>query len=213
MALKGPQLYSLTSVVDSGPRFFLTALNKTQWKTKDIKASLGNLFKDLHSHQRSDLAVWDISDMLLKLLLKIQLIIWESIKRMSLPAGVWMRVVAKLTLCSWWGRREAEPAVPHNIQYTYHVSLSLTNTYTHSWPKPTKSSDLTPSFLRQPQMEKPARLCMGLCEVRLSVHSCCVSTGNRGLQHYYFLCDLCVCACVSPCMHVGQSCELDGKPI
>lgn len=36
--------------------------------------------------------------MLLKLLLKIQLIIWESIKRMSLPAGVWMRVVAKLTL-------------------------------------------------------------------------------------------------------------------
>lgn len=42
-------------------------------------------------------------------------------------------------------------------------------------------------------MEKPARLCMGLCEVRLSVHSCCVSTGNRGLQHYYFLCDLCVC--------------------
>lgn len=150
MALKGPQLYSLTSVVYSGPRFFLTALNKTQWKTKDIKVSLGNLFKDLHSHQRSDLAVWDISDMLLKLLLKIQLIIWESIKRMSLPAGVWMRVVAKLTLSVHDEEEEKQSQLFPTIYNIPTMCLSLLLTHTHTvdpnpqnlrtWPRPSSGS-------------------------------------------------------------------------
>lgn len=135
MALKGPQLYSLTSVVYSGPRFFLTALNKTQWKTKDIKVSLGNLFKDLHSHQRSDLAVWDISDMLLKLLLKIQLIMWESIKRMSLPAGVWMRVVAKLTLSVHDEEEEKQSQLFPTIYNIPTMCLSL-----RTWPRPSSGS-------------------------------------------------------------------------